>query len=108
MNCKGKRSGGNMYYIIFILFLLPLLGLYLYYHTTQVKLERISISSDKIRGNLKILHLSDHHFNKIGRLEKKIIASLQKEEFDILALTGDYLRNITYIDEFAVFKEIRT
>ena len=100
---KEKRSGGNMLYIIFILLTLPLLGLYLYYQTTQVKIERISISSDKIKGNLKILHLSDHHFNKIGRLERKIIAYLQKEEFDILVLTGDYLRNITYIDEFAVF-----
>ena len=92
-----------MSYIIFILFTLPLLGLYLYYQTTQVKLERISISSEKIKGNLKILHLSDHHFNKIGRLEKKIIAYLEKEEFDILVLTGDYLRNITYINKFAVF-----
>ncbi len=49
------------------------------------------------------MHLSDHHFNKIGRLEKKIISYLQKDEFDMLVLTGDYLRNITHIDEFAVF-----
>ncbi len=100
---KKQRLGENMLYSIFILLTLPLLVLYLYYQTTQVKLEKISISSDKIKGNLKILHLSDHHFNKMGRLEKKIIAYLQKEEFDILVLTGDYLRNITYIDEFDVF-----
>ena len=92
-----------MIYIIPILFIIPILVLYLYYETTEAKLERISISSDNIKGNLKILHLSDHHFKKTGKLEKKIISHLQKEDFDIIVLTGDYLRNITDINDFAVF-----
>ncbi len=97
-----------MFYISLILVIAPFLGLYLYYQTTKVKLERISITSDKIKDGLKILHLSVHHFKKIGRLEKKIISYLAREEFDILVLTGDYLRNISYIDEFASFlKELK-
>jgi uncharacterized protein len=88
---------------LIILFVLIVLILYLYYETTQLKLERVTISSDKIKGKLRILHLTDHHFRNINRLERKIISIAKKEEYDLLVMTGDYLHKKKYLDEFGDF-----
>lgn len=92
-------------YIFYIFSLIILLWIifYLYRETTKIKIEKVKIYSTKTSNKFKILQLSDLHFKKIGKKEKQIIKIVNKKNFDLLVLTGDYLLEEKYFNDFAEF-----
>ena len=46
---------------------------------------------NNVRSPIKVAHLSDLHFRKFGRTEKKLVRTLKEENPDIILVTGDTL-----------------
>ena len=68
----------------------------------KIKLERIKLDLQKFRGifsNLTIVQLSDLHISKFGFREKKLIHLINREQADIILITGDLLVN--YENDFS-------
>ncbi len=97
------EAGEFMIYILIFLFLF-LFIIYLYYQTTDIEINEIFLKSLKIKNNIRILHLSDLHFKREGKKEKELIEIFQEKEFDLLVLTGDFLKEKSkYYAPFAEF-----
>ena len=77
----------------FNLLLIFLFIYYIYNETTNLSIEKVKISTDKISNKLRILQISDLHLRRIGRLEKEVISYINGGNFDILVLTGDYIQD---------------
>lgn len=52
---------------------------------------------------LKLAQVSDLHLSSIGRLERNVIATLQKDPPDMILLTGDVIDNAASLDELDTF-----
>ena len=85
-----------MVYLLFFIGFGFLLIIYLYYSTTSVVLERVVINEEEEADKIRLIHLSDFHYYRTGRLEKKVLSILEKEKADMIVMTGDYLKTDCY------------
>ncbi|MDM7272912.1 metallophosphoesterase [Sulfurihydrogenibium azorense] len=76
---------------VFVLLLTISSLAYGYYETLNPKIYRFVIYSDKIKKDIKILHISDLHLNQVMREDKiKLVLDVyNKEKPDIVISTGD-------------------
>lgn len=80
-----------------------------YWNTYRPELKEITIdinSSKSFHGELKILHLTDIHIEKLSVKPKKIQDMIGDEPFDLIVLTGDYLGKVKSIDRFIQFLKV--
>jgi len=63
-------------------------------NTADIEVERVKIASKKVTEPVVLLHLSDLHFRRRGRLEENLISNLSELEYDLALLTGDYIDNL--------------
>ncbi len=59
-----------------------------------------SYTGENSETNFTILHLSDFHFAGEGMLEKKIRKKIAELDYDLVALTGDYLEDSCNLSDF--------
>ena len=59
-----------------------------------------SYTGENSETNFTILHLSDFHFAGEGMLEKKIRKKIAELDYDLVALTGDYLEDSCNLADF--------
>lgn len=57
----------------------------------------------RIESPIKMAHLSDLHFGNLFRLEKKVLAEIEKEKPDIIMVTGDSYENLHQVEEMKNF-----
>lgn len=79
------------FYPVIPIFIILLYG---YYEAGKLEFNRIEIFFDELPDdfdNFKILHISDLHSVRFGRLEKKICKLVRNKAFDIAAFTGDFI-----------------
>ncbi len=69
----------------------------------DVEAKELHLSFDKISSGIRILHLTDFHFHRKGRLEKKVKNIVRSLTFDIALFTGDYVDNLHHIDSFTEY-----
>ena len=64
---------------------------YGYYETLNLRVYKFKIYSDKIKRDIKILHISDLHLNQVMREDKinLVLDVYNKEKPDIVISTGD-------------------
>jgi len=82
-----------MKYIAFSL-LLVLLVYGRYIEPVTIKIREIKIKTDFIDKALKdkiIIHLSDLHISSFGRVETKVLNTINQVNPDLIFLTGDYM-----------------
>jgi predicted MPP superfamily phosphohydrolase len=80
-----------------------------YWNTFRPELKEINIdikSSTSFHGELKILHLTDIHIEKLSVKPEKVLDMIGDEPFDLIALTGDYLDRVKSIDRFIRFLKV--
>lgn len=89
--------------------LLVVLG-YFYYiahkNTYHPNLNHIKLKLKQKTTPIKILHLSDFHMEKISITPDKLFDTLKDNEFDIIALTGDYLERQKNMDKFLEYLKV--
>jgi len=76
-----------------------------YWNTFRPELKEIDIHvlEPSYQGELKILHLTDIHVEKLSVKPDKIKDLVGDQTFDLIALTGDYLDRVKSIDDFLAF-----
>lgn len=93
-----------MFTILFLLLFLFLAFLYIYHETTAVVVERVKISTGfNLESPLQILHLSDLHFRRWGRVESRVLSLIKREHPPLILLSGDYLSNRENMKEWMRF-----
>lgn len=70
----------------------------------MLKIERVSLTDKK--NSIKIAQLSDIHIGYMFVSPKKIREALDKENPDIIVITGDYIENESQIPKFLEFLDI--
>src|SRR5471030_2706848 len=71
---------------------LILLFIFLYLDNTLIQISKYKIKSDKIPkefNEFKIVHLSDFHSCKFGKVNAKLIKKINNEHPNIIVMTGD-------------------
>ncbi|MFC2141397.1 metallophosphoesterase [Acidobacteriota bacterium] len=69
---------------------------------SRIKLERMTLGFPNFNGifpGLRVIHLSDLHISSYGSQEKKLVRLVNREDPDIVCITGDLLVN--YRNEFS-------
>lgn len=71
-----------------------LLIIFIYINYRVIFVTKYNIESEKIPESFdgfKILHLSDWHCTKYGKNNKKLIHLINKQDVDIIVMTGDFI-----------------
>jgi predicted MPP superfamily phosphohydrolase len=87
-----KRNWSKRMIIFFVLIAFAVI--YVYTQNNWIEVEYITVEIDKLPKELeelKIVHISDVHIPHFPAGIKKLISSVQKEQPDIIILTGDIL-----------------
>ncbi|EGL82130.1 metallophosphoesterase [Caldalkalibacillus thermarum TA2.A1] len=76
-----------------------------YWNTFHPEVKHIRLKTVHNFGakQMRILHLSDIHIEKLSVTPEKVIQLAGKETYDFIALTGDYLDKVKSIDPFIQF-----
>jgi hypothetical protein len=74
-------------------------------HTHDIEINREEIYNNKIKENLKILHLSDLHFNFNREYQQKVLKIVNNLDYDLIVFTGDYINKEQYIINLNQFLE---
>ncbi|MFN3598760.1 MAG: metallophosphoesterase [Aquificaceae bacterium] len=90
---------------LFLLVLVPSFGLsaYSYYETLNLKVERITLYTDKVSQSIKILHISDLHLGPVMGMDKigLVLEVYEREKPHMVVSTGDLvdgnMRNKVYL-----------
>ena len=80
--------------LILLVVICVLIAIYLYFENNTLQISKYNIKNDRLPNgftNYKIAHISDFHNTKSEKLKKSILKSLQKEQPDILVITGDLI-----------------
>lgn len=86
--------------------ILLLLLVYLYHETTSTVVERVEIITGfNPDRTIHILHLSDLHFRRWGRVEKRVLSYVHRIKPPLILLTGDYVNNRKNKKEWMAFLE---
>lgn len=75
----------------------------------EIQVERRDFFLESLPNNfdgLKLLHLSDLHIDKLPGIEKRISKLIQKEDFDLVLLTGDY-RDDYKLDFSCIYPQLK-
>lgn len=74
-----------------IIILALILGIifFWWFSTFTLSTHRVTIESNKIKNEIKIVHLTDLHGASFGRNNSCLIRRIQKENPDIICVTGD-------------------
>ena len=96
---KGERQHVPTFLSATILLAIPLglmaIGIYASrIEPNQIEVTRIDLESPKVKGPIKIVHLTDLHMEKFGRREKKALRLVKEEDPDLIVLTGDYTNSL--------------
>lgn len=54
-----------------------------------LKSEKLSISSEKVKNSVRIALLTDLHGQTFGKCNEKLVSAVEKQEPDIICITGD-------------------
>lgn len=95
-----------------LILLVPMIGIYAYYHAHQLKVKEYQLDVNKITHDLNIIHISDIHFgflNNKGYLNK--LADKLKElsnTCDLVIISGDLADGSCLIeeDDFLPLKDV--
>lgn len=90
-----------MKHLLFYLALIIIMLIYMRYEAGSVKLKRIKFTLSK--NGLKIVQLSDIHINLLRVPIRTIKQIIEKEDPDIIILTGDYIDKLHHIEKFLDF-----
>lgn len=74
---------------IFVLLALLFLLFLWYFNTFTIKINEVTIYSDKIKNDIKIIQISDLHGANFGEDNKKLINKIDKQNPDLIVITGD-------------------
>ena len=86
-----------MLYLIIILVILYLSYKLIDIHTQDVEINRQSIYNDNIKNEIKVLHLTDLHFDFNKKYQTKTLKLINNLEYDILLFGGDYINHEQYM-----------
>lgn len=94
-----------MFFLALVLLLAIVLAIFKAYRNTfDVTIRQVEVSVDLPKGKeLRILHLSDMHFENLSITPEALFARIKGLEVDLIALTGDQLerkRNIAPFMEY--------
>ncbi|HEY5562412.1 MAG TPA: metallophosphoesterase [Clostridiaceae bacterium] len=83
-----------MYLCIFIIFFVICI-LWSFLESTLFKVNKIDISSNKLKGNLKIVFISDIHFGNYYTKDRlqNIVIKVNSLKADLIIIGGDYIDN---------------
>ena len=73
--------------------LIALLLFYLWYENNVIRTVRYEVRMPKAFDGFKIVHVSDLHDHRFGKGQKKLLALIEREKPDIIAITGDMIHN---------------
>ena len=79
-------------YIAIVIIILLIIFLYINYRVIFV--SKYKIESEKLPesfNNFRILHLSDWHCTRYGKNNQKLINLINKQDVDIIVMTGDFI-----------------
>jgi len=96
-----------MIYLIVLLIITFLAYKLIDRHTHDIEIHREEIYHDNLDKEIKILHLSDLHFNFDKKYQDKLLKIVNNLEYDLIVFTGDYINKKQYmvnLDQF--LKEI--
>ena len=80
--------------MIFTTITIVLCGLYLHYENTKLQVSNYKIVNNNIPvdfNNYKIVQISDFHNNQSNTLTNDLIKEIEKQEPNIIVLTGDFI-----------------
>lgn len=89
----------------FVLALSLSLSAYGYYETLNLRVERFSLHSEKLKRRVKVLHISDLHLGPVMGMDKvrAVLEVYEREKPDLVVSTGDLvdgnMRNKLYLAE---------
>ena len=66
-------------------------------HTHDIEIHREEIYHGSIDKEIKILHLSDLHFNFDKKYQEKLLEIVNNLEYDLILFTGDYINKKQYM-----------
>lgn len=92
-----------MFYIIIALIIIFLKYKLLNYYTYDIQINREEIYNDNIKNEVKILHLTDLHFNYDKEYQNKLLKMVNSLDYDLLVFTGDYIKKEKYIVNLDLF-----
>ena len=72
-----------------LIFLAVFLGAELLWSNYALTVSRYEISSEKIAGPLRVVFLSDLHEREFGRGNRRLLAKIEAQKPDLIALVGD-------------------
>lgn len=77
---------------------------------TRLGLTRLRLTSDRLAPGtppIRIMHITDIHVERLTQREKQILQMVEKEQPDLIVLTGDYV-NLSYNEDRETYKQIRS
>ena len=77
--------------LIILIILIVFFGTVIIYDTHRFVVERFCFKSDKVKGKMRIVFLSDLHNKHFGTDNSKLIDAVEKENPDIVVIGGDML-----------------
>ncbi len=86
-----------MVYIIVLLIISFLSYKLIDRHTHDIEVNREEIYHDEIEKEIKILHLSDLHFNFDKKYQDKLLKLVNNLKYDLIVFTGDYINEKQYM-----------
>jgi len=77
--------------VLMLAALLAALGASLWVSGYALQVTRYEIVSDKLSGNVRIVHLSDLHCSEFGEGNAELIARIVEQAPDLIVMTGDMI-----------------
>lgn len=65
--------------------------LFIWFSNSCLGVTKYSLSSDKLKGDIKIVHLSDLHAKRFGRGNRRLVSLVKKLAPDVIVFTGDII-----------------
>lgn len=82
MNFKHKK-------LIIALEIIFLVVFFWWFGTFRIKINSITIASDKIKDKITIVHITDLHGSSFGKNNEKLIKKIDEQKPNIIVATGD-------------------
>lgn len=86
---SGKRKKNSKYMIRRLIFVLLVILLIWWFNNYTLKVNRVTLHSDKISGSVRIAVISDLHASRHGISNRRIEKKIRKADPDIVMILGD-------------------
>ena len=83
-----KKSGGKIFLRRFCAVIIIIL-IFWWFNNFTIKMNKVNVSSDKIKSSVRIAVISDLHATKVGISNKKIVNKIKKADPDMVMMLGD-------------------